>query len=159
MDEMDLRIVKLLSTHGRISHEEIGKGVHLSRPAVFERIKRLEAKGIIYGYGAKVDWEAIGLPLTAFVWVRYANKGDTTGRKIAGIEVEGAVLEDLYRVTGEWCLFAKYHVASPAALQRILDQIRSFPEVQNTMTTIALSSLVEGQERRMGDPALPSLAG
>jgi len=157
MDEMDLRIVKLLATHGRLSHEEIGKTVHLSRPAVFERIKRLEARGVIYGYGAKVDWEAIGLPVTAFVWIRYANKGGTTGWQITGVEVEGAVLEDLYRVTGEWCLYAKYHVASPVALQRVLDQIRSLPEVQNTMTTIALSSLVEAQERRTLDPGPQSL--
>ena len=146
MDEMDRKIVDLLLANGRLSHEQIAREVHLSRPAVFERTKRLEAKGVILGYGARINWEAVGLPLTAFVWIR-TNTIDCSdlGRQIAGLKFEGATLEDLYRVTGEWCMFAKYRLASPSMLQQVIDRIRQAPGVQNTLTTIALSSIEEAQ--------------
>jgi len=146
MDDIDRRIVELLLADGRLSHEQIAKGVHLSRPAVFERAKRLEAKGVIRGYGAWVDWDALGLPLTAFVWIR-TNHVDCneSGRRVAEVKVEGARLEDLYRVTGDWCMFAKYRLAGPAVLQQIIDRIRQLPGVQSTLTTIALSSIEVSQ--------------
>jgi len=146
MDDMDRRIVAALVANGRLTHEQIAKDVHLSRPAVFERVRRLEAKGVIRGYGARVDWEALGLPLTAFVWIRTQNvQCVDSGHRIADLRAEGAVLESMYRVTGDWCMFAKYRVASPAVLQQVIDLIRQSPGVVNTMTTIALSSLLEVQ--------------
>ena len=146
MDDLDRKIVDVLRGNGRWSHEQIAKEVHLSRPAVFERIKRLEAKGIIRGYGARVHWEALGLPLTAFVWIRTTNLNcNDSGRQIAGLSFEGGLLEDLHRVTGEWCMLAQYRLASPSVLQQVLDRMRLVPGVQNTMTTIALSSLAEIQ--------------
>ena len=147
LDDLDGRILNLLLADGRMSHEQIAKEIHLSRPAVFERIKRLEAKGVIRGYGAKVDWEAMGLPLTAFVWVR-TNSGNCNdvGRQIAEVRLEDMRLEDLHRVTGEWCFFAKYRLATPTVLQQVIDRIRQVPGVQNTLTTIALSSIEESRQ-------------
>jgi len=146
MDDIDRKIVELLLADGRMTHEQIAKEVHLSRPAVFERTKRLEARGVIRGYTARVDWEALGLPLTAFVWIR-TNHVDCndSGRQLAQVQAEGAKLEDLYRVTGDWCMFARYRVASPSVLQQVLDRIRLVPGVQNTLTSIALSALEEAR--------------
>lgn len=150
MDDMDRRIVAALVANGRLTHEQIARDVHLSRPAVFERIRRLEAKGVIRGYGARIDWEALGLPLTAFVWIRTQNVSCVdSGHRLSGLRAEGAVLESLYRVTGDWCMFAKYRVAGPAVLQQVIDLIRQTPGVVNTMTTIALSSLLEAQGREI----------
>jgi Lrp/AsnC family leucine-responsive transcriptional regulator len=144
MDDIDRKIVDLLLAEGRMSHEQIAKEVHLSRPAVFERTKRLEAKGVIRGYTARVDWEALGLPLTAFVWIRTNNVDcNDSGRLLAQVQCEGAKLEDLYRVTGDWCMFARYRVASPSVLQQVLDRLRQVPGVQNTLTSIALSAIEE----------------
>ena len=93
MDDMDRKIVGILSGNGRLSHEQIGREVHLSRPAVFERIRRLEAQGVIRGYGAKVHWEALGLPLTAFVWIRTGNVNcNDSALQIAGLDYEGGFL-------------------------------------------------------------------
>jgi Lrp/AsnC family leucine-responsive transcriptional regulator len=142
MDDTDRGIVNLLLADGRMSHEQIAKEIHLSRPAVFERIKRLEARGVIRGYGAKVDWEALGLPLTAFVWIRTGSGNcDECGRQIAAVRMEGMQLEDLHRVTGDWCFFAKYRLATPTVLQQVIDRVRQVPGVQNTLTTIALSAV------------------
>jgi len=146
MDDMDRKIVEILVGNGRLSHEQIAREVHLSRPAVFERIKRLEARGVIRGYGARIDWAAIGMPLTAFVWIRTnAVNCNESGRQLADLKVEGAFLEDLYRVTGDWCMSAKYRLTSPSVLQQVIDRIRQVPGVQSTMTTIALSSIEEIQ--------------
>jgi Lrp/AsnC family leucine-responsive transcriptional regulator len=156
MDDMDRRIIAALVANGRLTHEQIARDVHLSRPAVFERIRRLEAKGVIRGYGARINWDAMGMPLTAFVWIRIANVACVdSGRRIADLRAEGAVLESLYRVTGDWCMFAKYRVASPAVLEQVIDLIRQSPGVVNTMTTIALSSQLEaiGSEVPAGLPA------
>ena len=70
MDALDREIISFLRLNGRMSHEQISQQVNLSRPAVHERIKRLEEQGIIRGYQTLVDWSALGLPLTAFIWVR-----------------------------------------------------------------------------------------
>jgi Lrp/AsnC family transcriptional regulator, leucine-responsive regulatory protein len=155
MDDMDRRIVTALVANGRLTHEQIARDVHLSRPAVFERIRRLEARGVIRGYGARVDWGTLGLPLTAFVWIRTQNISCVdSGRRISELRSEGAVLESLYRVTGDWCMFAKYRVAGPAELQQMIDLVRQSPGVVSTMTTIALSSLMEvqGSEVPVGLP-------
>jgi Lrp/AsnC family leucine-responsive transcriptional regulator len=157
MDDMDRRIVTLLAGNGRLSHEQIGREVHLSRPAVFERIRRLETQGVIRGYGARIHWEALGLPLTAFVWIRTTNIDcNESARQIAELGYEGGFLEEIHRITGEWCMYAKFRLTTPTALQLALDRIRQVPGVQNTMTTIALSG-VEPALREV-EPE-PELAG
>ena len=158
MDDIDRKIVDLLLADGRMTHEQIAKEVHLSRPAVFERTKRLETKGVIRGYTARVDWEALGLPLTAFVWIRTNNVDcNNSGRLLAQVQCEGAKLEDLYRVTGDWCMFARYRVASPSVLQQVLDRLRQVPGVQNTLTSIALSAIEESRTCN-GHAVLPEQA-
>lgn len=70
LDRVDREIVRLVSAQGRMSHEEIARRVHVSRPAVHERVKRLERDGAIRGYRAVVDWTAVDLGLCPFVSVQ-----------------------------------------------------------------------------------------
>jgi len=145
LDEVDARIVRLLRANGRASQEQVARAVHLSRPAVHERIKRLEERGVIQGYQARVDWAAIGLPVTAFVWVRTAGGPcATTAAAVCALGDTAALVEEGYRVTGEWCLLLKARAASSLALQDLLDRVRTVPGVQSSMTTVALSTVAEG---------------
>src|SRR5437899_7192135 len=73
LDAVDRKILRQLATDGRASYQAIADEVGLSRPAVMERVKRLEEAGYITGYGARVDRARCGFPVTAFVAVRYAN--------------------------------------------------------------------------------------
>src|SRR6266480_188920 len=73
LDAVDRKILRLLATDGRSSYQALADEVGLSRPAVMERVKRLEEAGYITGYGARVDRAKAGFPVTAFVAVRYAN--------------------------------------------------------------------------------------
>jgi Lrp/AsnC family leucine-responsive transcriptional regulator len=153
IDATDLQIIRLLQSNGRLSHEQIAREVHLSRPAVHERIKRLEHDGVIRGYDVEVDWDAIGLPLTAFIWVRTTLSCLPAGRSILALTSPSAVVEECHRVAGEWCLLVKTRCASSLALQDLLDDIAVIPGIQNTMTTVALSTLSRTERDLSAIPA------
>ncbi len=148
MDEIDREIVRLLYANGRLNQERIAQEVKLSRPAVHERIRRLEEQGVIRGYKALVDWVALGQPVTAFVWVRTSGmKCRETGPVLMGLSCEDATVEECHSVTGEWCLLLKVRAVSPSTLQDLIDEIRDAPGVEGTMTAVALSTI--GEDRRV----------
>lgn len=141
MDAIDRQIVQLLQADGRLTHEQISKEVHLSRPAVYERVRRMEAHGVIRGYTARLDWDQVGLPLTAFIWIQTAGRCLDVGRHILTLSTPKAVVEACHRVAGEWCLMVQTRSASSLALQELLDGIMALDNVKNTMTTVALSEV------------------
>ena len=144
MDEIDREIVRLLYANGRLNQERIAREVKLSRPAVHERIRRLEEEGVIRGYKALVDWAALGQPVTAFVWVRTSGtKCRETGPVLMSLTCDDAAVEECYSVTGEWCLLLKVRAVSPSTLQDLIDEIRDTPGVEGTMTAVALSTIGE----------------
>ena len=144
MDEIDREIVRILHANGRLNQERIAREVKLSRPAVHERIRRLEEEGVIRGYKALVDWAALGQPVTAFVWVRTSGaKCRETGPVLMGLTCDGAAVEECYSVTGEWCLLLKVRAVSPSTLQDLIDEIRDTPGIEATMTTVVLSTIGE----------------
>lgn len=76
MEELDRQIVDLLVRDGRMSYTDLGKATGLSTSAVHQRVRRLEQRGVIRGYAAVVDPEAVGLPLTAFISVKPFDPSD-----------------------------------------------------------------------------------
>ena len=146
MDPIDKNIVRLLQKDGRLSHEAIAREIHLSRPAVHERIRRLEAAGVIRGYTAQIDWEALGLPLTAFILARIVGNCYPAAQAFYRLGSERALVEECHRIAGDWCMLVVTRSASPIALQDLLDEIRAVPGVQNTMTTVALSTVLREAE-------------
>ncbi|MBA2681773.1 MAG: Lrp/AsnC family transcriptional regulator [Ktedonobacteraceae bacterium] len=153
MDTIDRAIVSLLHIDGHLTQEQIAGRVNLSRPAVHERIKRLEERGIIRGYQARVDWSALGFPVTAFIWVSTVGAACTeTGREIMALSDVESLVEECYRVTGEWCFLIKARLISPLALQNLLDRIRNVPDVHRTTTTMALSALSEEGQSAIRSP-------
>lgn len=147
MDNLDRSLVRMLQKDGRLSHEAIAREVGLSRPAVHDRIRRLEAAGVIRGYRAEVDWEALGLPLTAFILARVTGNCYPAAQAIYGLSNDRALVEECHRIAGDWCMLVVTRSASPLALQDLLDEIRSVSGVQNTMTTVALSTVLRESER------------
>ena len=127
-----------------MTQESIARQVFLSRPAIHERVRRLEEEGIIAGYRAQIDWRKVGQSLTLFIWVR------TSGGKLRDMSEEilrlssgDTLVEECHLVTGEWCLLLKVRTASTATLQSLLNRLREMPRVRNTMTTVVLSSAGE----------------
>ena len=145
MDLTDTAILRILQCNGRLSHEEIARQVHLSRPAVHERIRRMEQEGVIRSYNADVDGTAVGLPLTAFIWLRTVSPCKPIGMTVMEMTDDTVLVQECHRVAGEWCMLVKVQAASSLALQDLLDRIALIPGVQNTMTTIALSAFSQPQ--------------
>ncbi len=144
IDETDLQIVRLLHRDGRLTQERIAREVSLSRPAIHERVKRLEENGVIIGYQAQVDWNRIGRSLVAFIWVRTAGgKLHDIAETIIALRVADTLVEECHLVTGEWCLLLKVRTVSTKTLQDLIDRLREIPRVRGTMTTVVLSSAGE----------------
>lgn len=91
MEELDRQIVQLLVADGRMSYTDLGKATGLSTSAVHQRVRRLEQRGVIRGYAAVVDPEAVGLPMTAFISVKPFDPSapDDIAERLAGVpEIE-----------------------------------------------------------------------
>lgn len=144
MDAIDLQIIKLLQTNARQSQEALAREVNLSRPAVHERLRRLEAEHIITGYQAQVNWDALGYLITAFIWVRTTGvRCQDSARTLMNLSHDPALIEECHRVAGEWCVLLKVRTRTPRDLERLIDNIRDCPGVVATMTTLAFSDLSE----------------
>lgn len=145
MDQVDRRLIELLLEDGRAAHQELSRAVHLSRPAVHERVRRLEQSHVITGYAARVDWSRLGLPVIAFVSLRFGGaRCATVADELREVAVPGAAICEAYRITGDYCMLLKVRAASTLALQDLLDAIRELPGVVATQTTVALSTVLEG---------------
>ena len=112
----------------------------LSQAAAHERVKKLEARGVIKGYRAVVDAEALGYGVVAFVFVDNAafDVPDFTQR----LEAIPNVLE-CHAVAGEWAFLLKIRAESTADLERVLHLIRKVDDVNRTQSVIGLSTAFE----------------
>jgi Lrp/AsnC family leucine-responsive transcriptional regulator len=142
VEEIDRRIVSLLSRNGRMSFTELARQAGLSVSAVHQRVRRLEADGVITGYVALCDPEIIGLPLTAFVSIKPfdAAAPDDLPERLSSL----AAIEACHSVAGDENYILKVRVASPAALEELLQQIRGAANV-STRTTVVLSTAYENR--------------
>ena len=142
MEETDQRIVALLCADGRMSFTDLAKETGLSVSAVHSRVRRLEERGILRGYRAEVDAEAVGLPLTAFVSLTPIDPSapDEAPERLAHLRE----IEACHSVAGDESYILKVRVASPSALETLLQEIRAQSGMA-TRTTIVLSTPYEGR--------------
>ena len=142
LPDLDRRIVRLLTEDGRMSYTDLGRVTGLSTSAVHQRVRRLEARGVIRGYAAVVDAEAVGLPLTAFISIRPIDPSapDDAPDRLADIPE----IEACHSVAGDESYILKVRVGTPTALEGLLARIRAAANV-STRTTIVLSTPFESR--------------
>ncbi len=137
VEEIDRRIVTLLAADGRMSFTDLAKETGLSVSAVHQRVRRLEKRGVIRGYAALVDYDEIGLPLTAFVSIK---PNDPSAPDDAPVRLSHlTAIEACHSVAGDESYILKVRVASPLGLEELLQQIRASANV-STRTTVVLST-------------------
>lgn len=142
-DAIDRRILRLLTTDGRASYQALADEVGLSRPAVMERVKRLEEAGYVRGYGAHLDRAKIGYPVTAFIAVRYPMSNAVgTDPEIRELAQHPGVLE-CHHVAGEDCYILKVATPHIEGIEDILRALRAGGDQLSTKTTIVLSTVFE----------------
>lgn len=137
LDPIGWRLLAALQEDARLTNSELGARVGLSAPAVAERMRRLEAAGIITGYRAQIDPAKLGLPITAFI------RCNAPGPQIGAIARAAPEVLECHRVTGDDAFILKVVVASVAHLEAVIDRL--LPYGQPT-TSLVLSSPVPGRE-------------
>lgn len=140
-DDVDRHILRVLQLNARTSNADIARDLDMAPSAILERIRKLEQRGIITGYEARLAPKALGLGLTAFVFARFtaSGGGDETDRALATIPE----VSEIHHVAGEDCLLVKLRVRDTDDLSRVLGEIKQQPHLTQTRTTIVLSTAKE----------------
>lgn len=149
MDPVDRMLLDALRANGRASYAELARLVGLSGPSVQERVRRLEQRGIVIGYRAVVDLEAVGLGVSALVGIFQSDgaESDDVARRLR----ELPEVEDCWYVAGEENFVAKVRAADVAGLEAVVGRLRRIRGVSRTRTTVVLSTRWEGRSTPLPD--------
>lgn len=142
IDDKDLEILAIMQGNARVSNAEIARRVALVPSAVLERIRKLEARGVVRGYHPDLDPGQLGHSLLAFVFVRADERvcEQPTGAALAALP---EVLE-VHHIAGEDCYLVKVRARSPEHLGRLLrERFGAIDSVRSTRSTIVLETIKE----------------
>lgn len=148
-DPIDRRIAAALVADGRATLKSLAAATGLSVSAVQARVRRLETDGILDGYAAHVQPEAIGLPLAAFVAITPLDPEHEydVPERLTGLDE----IEDCHSVAGEDSFVLFVRVATPGALEKLIREIRRRANV-STRTTVVLQTFFEGRPHPIAEP-------
>ena len=141
INEMDARILEILQADGRKPYAEVGSAVGISGPSAHERVKKLEARGVITGYEARVDPAAVGLGVLAFAWITQAP--GTTQTDLTGDFAAIPEIEECHHIAGEADYLLKLRARDTRDLERVVHRIQSTRHVFTTETDVVFSSAFE----------------
>lgn len=141
IDTQDREILKILQKNARTSNAEIARQLGMAPSAILERIRKLEARGVIQGYEAKIDPEALGLSLLAFVSVRDEGLNNEGGVGELLARIPG--VQEVHHIAGEDCFLVKVRTADAKSLGRLLRQEIAATGPVRTRTTVVLETLYE----------------
>ncbi|MDH4059325.1 MAG: Lrp/AsnC family transcriptional regulator [Aquincola sp.] len=143
IDKLDRELLRLLQADGRLTNAELAQRIGLSASACFRRLQRLEQSGVIAGYAALLDGEAIGRPTTVFVEVTLDNQGsaalDAFERAVAACP---DVLE-CHLMSGDFDYLLRVAVADMRDYERVHRRhVAAFPHVARVRTAFAMRAVV-----------------
>jgi len=154
LDDLDQKILDLLLRDGRAPASQLADQVGLSRPAVAERIEKLERAGVVRGTTVVLDPDSIGRPVTAFVAARGPKFDAKAAKRFRELMERDDVLE-VHTVAGDDCYLIKVRTDSIPSLNAVLNELSSAPLLLSTRTTIVMEThcekvggIVLGKERR-----------
>lgn len=137
MDITDYRIIEILQKDGRISMKDLGKIVGLTSPAVSERVKRLEESGVIQGYKAIVNPDALGRVIKSFISISLPSENYKDFLEYAS---QNNNIVECHHITGDDCLVLKVIVKDMSELEKLIDDIK---QVGRTKTSVILSTPIQ----------------
>jgi Lrp/AsnC family leucine-responsive transcriptional regulator len=149
LDDLDWRLLTELQADARLSFNELGRRVHLSSPAVAERVRRMEQAGIISGYSAVIDPRLAGQPLLAFIQLRCS-----LGKCLLKTTTEADYPEliEVHKLSGEHCTMLKARATSLAHFEGFIERLGTHGEMR---THIVLSTQFEGRAVQQAIPERP----
>jgi Lrp/AsnC family transcriptional regulator, leucine-responsive regulatory protein len=140
VDDVDRTLLGLLQDDATRSYAQLGEAVHLSAPAVHERVRKLRRAGVIRRTTVEVDPALLGRTLLAFVEID--TRGWATGPLVDAVRGDGRV-EDLHSIAGDTHFLAKVRVSDPADLENLLHDLYRVEGVLNTRTRVVLRTHVD----------------
>ncbi len=130
MDKIDLKLIKALEQNARMTYAQLGKLVHLSAPAVTERVRKLEEQGVIAGYHATINLEKVGVPITALVECEVYR---TKEREFKALVLSLEEVIDCYNVTGPSAFMLRVAVTSMSKLDELLERLIDLSDTRTMM--------------------------
>lgn len=135
-DETDLRIIEEIRDNARISYKNLSEAVNLSVPAVFERMKKMEERGVIQGYKTAVDYCRIGYPIHVFILLHDDRCRD-------GVPYMLSQMESIFQfwiVSGEYDYLLEVYLSTSQELEDLLNELY---KIGRTHTMLILNKLKE----------------
>ena len=150
LDDIDVKTLQMLVANGRVSWAELAQNLGLSGPAAADRVRRLEERGIIQGYSATVNHEALGFGLTAFISVTLDKPAHREGF-LSEVGRHPSIAE-CHHIAGDHDYLLKVRCRGTRDLERLLSEvIKGVPGVARTRTAIVLGTAKETQGVVLGD--------
>lgn len=152
IDSVDGHLLSLLQADGRLSNAELARRLEMAPSAVFQRVRRLEERGLIQGYAARISPAAVDRALVAFIHLR-------TEERLAETHVPEALARipdvlEVHDIAGDDCYLVKVRCAGTDALHSLIrDRIGAVPGVLSTRTTIVLKTFLERGELPIPGPS------
>jgi Lrp/AsnC family leucine-responsive transcriptional regulator len=144
IDKIDQIIIDHLERDGRISISDLAEIIGLSRPAVSERMEKLQKQGVIKGFSAVIDYNVVENPVIAFVAARHQGMIGKAEAGVYELSRKKEVLE-VHGVAGEDCLYLKVRVKDMKELNELVRSLQQPPLNMETKTTIAMNTYFEKQ--------------
>jgi Lrp/AsnC family leucine-responsive transcriptional regulator len=140
LDDVDLRLLQLLSADARTSQRGLARELGMSAPAIAERIARLERQGVILGYSARLDWGALGFPTTVLITIT-ANQGYRQGLIMQELMTVPEV-DDVLLVTGDVDMIVRARVRDHTHLRELLlNRVWQIDGILRTETSLAIAEM------------------
>ncbi len=143
ISQTDARLLRILQADGRRSYADLGADLGMAGPSAHERVKKLEARGVIRGYSANLDPRAVGLGVLAFTWVTQAPGTITVDLMPRFAEI--GEIEECHHVAGEADYILKIRARDMEHLGDVIRRVQITPNVFSTQTDVVFST---GFERR-----------
>jgi Lrp/AsnC family transcriptional regulator, leucine-responsive regulatory protein len=145
LDETDREILRLLQENARLSNAAIARRVGMAPSAVFQRLRKLEERGVVRGYSSRLNARALGFGLVAFIMVQTRDNSPEydTGALLSALPQ----VQEVHRVVGEDCFVVKVRVHDTDELAELLEhRIQVIPSIASTRTTIVVKTLKESAD-------------
>ncbi|KAA0003323.1 MAG: Lrp/AsnC family transcriptional regulator [Thermoplasmata archaeon] len=144
IDEKDKIIIDELRKDARKPTKVIAKAIKLPRTTVGERIKKMIERGIIKKFTIMLDYEKIGLPITAFILISFLPNPEISQRELAKRISKIKNVHEVYIISGEWDLLLKVRGRNMEEVgSLIVDRLRAIKGVGKTMTCTCFSIVKE----------------
>lgn len=141
VDQVDLSILRFLHDNARVSLSAVATRIGLALATVHRRVQRLRSTGVIRGFFTRLEPQAMGFLLTAFVRLRVGDR-DGLEERLAGLS-QLPEIEEVHLITGEWDVLIKLRARDPSHLRRLLGRIHSAAGTRRATTEMCLATPLE----------------